>query len=200
MCDVLVSTEILSYEHARLNEDHSVAVRDQAWPIDRTLVLALQAAANHMPHDELKRLVHVKAESDKVHQQFSSLHPAKREQASGLVGIHFGGMLSGNKLIDNEKRHVAIVSRWIENHTIIGGEMESSGLVYALSRGASVNGTSTHTPFVVIKAVCDWGLGKCGDLQPAAARHAVAFAHFALRAHYRFARPATPVFAHAHAR
>jgi nucleoside phosphorylase len=80
---------------------------------------------------------------------------------------HSGLLLSGPELIDNESRRKALVAR---HPSAIGGEMEGYGVYVASHR--------RRTPWVLVKAVCDWADGKKGHEKQArqqlAAREAAA--------------------------
>jgi|GEM_PF-6074204 len=75
-----------------------------------------------------------------------------------------GGLLSGEKLVDNEEFKGNLLS--IEKEAI-GGEMEAAGLVAACHR--------RNVPWILIKAICDWGEGKTSDAQIPAANNAMSF-------------------------
>jgi len=70
-------------------------------------------------------------------------------------------ILSGEKLFDNKDERDAIFD---EYPTAKGGEMEGAGLYAAAERRGR--------PWIIIKAICDWGYGKDKTHQPLAARNA----------------------------
>jgi nucleoside phosphorylase len=70
-------------------------------------------------------------------------------RADGEPTVHIGLLLSGAKLVDSAAFKAELSRHWPE---AIGGEMEGAGL-YA----AAVN---RDTPWIVIKAICDWGEQK----------------------------------------
>lgn len=76
--------------------------------------------------------------------------------------MHFGLVLSGEKLIDSlayKKRLLALEPE------AVGGEMEGAGL-YAAANDAGVD-------WILVKAICDWADGtKNSAAQPQAARNA----------------------------
>ncbi|MEV0129409.1 hypothetical protein AB0H83_13260 [Dactylosporangium sp. NPDC050688] len=78
--------------------------------------------------------------------------------------VRFGPMISDSKLVDSPT-----LVRWLnDTHPdAIGGEMEAAGL-YA-------NATPAGTRWIVIKAICDWGMNKSSEWQPVAARNAADF-------------------------
>ena len=81
------------------------------------------------------------------------------------ASVHFGVVLSGEKLVDNLALRKKLVKFEPE---AIGGEMEGAGL-YGAARNAKVD-------WILVKAVCDWADGnKNDDAQPRAARNAAAF-------------------------
>jgi len=63
--------------------------------------------------------------------------------------LHIGPILSGEKLVDNPEFKAALFERFPQ---AIGGEMEGAGLVAASGR--------LNTPWILAKAICDWGDGK----------------------------------------
>ncbi|MCK9385803.1 MAG: NACHT domain-containing protein [Nevskia sp.] len=66
----------------------------------------------------------------------------------------FGGLLSGEKLLDNYNYRESLKMLAGQQDDIVGGEMEAVGVHTAL------DGHPTH--WVVIKAICDWGDGSKG--------------------------------------
>lgn len=84
--------------------------------------------------------------------------------------VIFGGMLSGGSLVDNADVHRKLVALFPSYAKIVGGEMEACG----------ISDAADTTPFVVIKAIADWGMNKVHKLaQPGAAFAAASFLHFA---------------------
>jgi len=65
------------------------------------------------------------------------------------VDKHIGGLLSGEKLVDNPefKKELSI-----NYPTAIGGEMEGHGLYAAAARHGK--------NWIIVKGVCDWADGK----------------------------------------
>lgn len=81
--------------------------------------------------------------------------------------LHFGNMLSGEKLVNDPTFCEQLLK--IEPEAI-GGEMEGSGL-YVAANDANVN-------WIMIKAICDWADGNKDDTaQVSAARNAATFVH-----------------------
>jgi hypothetical protein len=78
--------------------------------------------------------------------------------------------LSGEKLIDDPDFKAELFDQYPQ---AIGGEMEGAGLVAAALRGG--------VPWLLVKAVCDWGDGKKHSKhQPLAAAAAVSLSHHVL--------------------
>ncbi|MGW0712323.1 phosphorylase family protein [Streptomyces sp. NPDC002643] len=78
--------------------------------------------------------------------------------------VHFGLMLSSSVLIDFAPLRDRMVA---EEPDALGAEMEGGG-VYAAATGR-------HVPWIVVKAVSDWGEAKTDTAQPPAARNAADF-------------------------
>jgi nucleoside phosphorylase len=100
------------------------------------------------------------------------------EQISGFpywqgARVRFGELLSGEKLIDDPKFKAALRDQYPE---AIGGEMEAAGIKSAAML--------KQTPWLVVKAVCDFADGHKGDDKKAhqtkAAGNAAAFVHHVL--------------------
>jgi predicted ATPase/nucleoside phosphorylase len=87
--------------------------------------------------------------------------------------IHFGAVLSGEKLIDHQSFLDQLLMREPET---IGGEMEGAGLVATAQR--------RRVDWLLIKAISDWADGRKIEnqqrQQTIAARNAVSFVFFAL--------------------
>ncbi len=79
-----------------------------------------------------------------------------------LCKVHFGPILSGEKLIDSRKVKLQLVEQY---PTAIGGEMEGAGLWAAASRH--------RTEWLVVKGVCDWADKKDDRFQGLAAAAAL---------------------------
>lgn len=78
-----------------------------------------------------------------------------RSAESGLISdakMEFGVMLSGEKLVDSP----TFVARLLEQEPeAIGGEMEGAGLVAIANR--------RQVPWIVVKAIVDWGKEKSAN-------------------------------------
>lgn len=84
--------------------------------------------------------------------------------------LHIGPILSGEKLIDNQEFKAALFKQFPQ---AIGGEMEGAGLCAASGR--------VGTPWILVKAICDWADGKKHKkYQPLAAAAAASLVHHVL--------------------
>jgi len=85
--------------------------------------------------------------------------------------VHFGTILSGEKLVDNPEFRAELLEMRPE---AIGGEMEGAGLCAAAA--------NHKVEWILVKAICDWGDGtKDKKYQKMAAEHAVSFVEHVLR-------------------
>ncbi|MFF0593665.1 phosphorylase family protein [Streptomyces antibioticus] len=75
--------------------------------------------------------------------------------------VHFGLMLSSSVLLDFAPHRDALVEL---EPDAVAAEMEGGGMYAAAARD--------RVPWIVVKAVSDWGAGKTDDVQAAAARNA----------------------------
>ncbi|MDQ5988405.1 MAG: Tol-Pal system protein TolB [Syntrophus sp. SKADARSKE-3] len=77
-------------------------------------------------------------------------------KCAGWPEISFGGLLSGEKLVDrlDYRNHLLEIAGQAD---IIGGEKEATGLFIA------VDGTGTH--WIVVKAICDFADGKKHEMK-----------------------------------
>lgn len=68
---------------------------------------------------------------------------------------HFGTVLSGASVVDNLELKIKLIEACKSNNydNVVGGEMEGYGAFYECNYG-------THTPFIVIKGICDWAAEK----------------------------------------
>jgi nucleoside phosphorylase len=83
---------------------------------------------------------------------------------------HQGGVLSGGKLVDNLEFKAFLFENFPE---AVGGEMEGAGLAGAAG--------SSNVPWILVKAICDWGDGKKhGKHQRLAAAASVSLVHHIL--------------------
>jgi nucleoside phosphorylase len=89
--------------------------------------------------------------------------------------VHFGLIVSGQKLVDNERSRAGLLRLEPE---AIGGEMEGAGL-YGAAQG--------RAEWVLVKAICDWGDGKKAiekaERQERAAANAASFVLHAVARH-----------------
>lgn len=131
MCDVLVSKQVTSYELQRVEEDASGAIR-------------------FIPRGDRA------SAPPRIYDRFWSGSRDWKE-----AGVHFGLILSGDKLVDSRTFKEHLLS--IESEAI-GGEMEAAG-VYAASLKA-------HIDWIIVKAIVDWGENKDKKHQQAAAKNA----------------------------
>lgn len=83
----------------------------------------------------------------------------------GGAQVHFGLMLSGEKLVNDR----VFLKKMLDlRPEAIGGEMEGAGLYIAASKAG--------VDWIMVKAICDWGDGnKTDDYQREAARNAATF-------------------------
>ncbi len=91
----------------------------------------------------------------------AQLHPLDRESPPKSVGNFkwfFGSMLTGGTVLSDaeEKRQLVDAAGKI-GQTIIGGEMEASGIHFACQRTKR-----RFVPFTIFKGICDWGAEKNG--------------------------------------
>lgn len=78
--------------------------------------------------------------------------------------VHFGPLLSGNVLMNSPTMR----ERMIEAEPdAIGGEMEGLGVYAAAAKG--------KVDWIVVKAICDWGMAKDDEWHEQAARNAAEF-------------------------
>lgn len=86
------------------------------------------------------------------------------------VAMRIGPLLTGEKVLDNAVAKAKLFNRFPH---AIGGEMEGGGLFAAADR--------LSTPWIVVKAICDWGDGRKHDrAQPKAANAAASLVHYVL--------------------
>lgn len=89
---------------------------------------------------------------------------AARRLAARRADIHFGEVLSGDKLVDDPKFREQLAALFPD---ALGGEMEGTGLAASCQR--------YEAKWLLAKAICDWGKGKSDDHQKGAGRNAVEF-------------------------
>lgn len=78
--------------------------------------------------------------------------------------VHFGSVLSGQKLVDDRELVARLVAEYPE---ALGGEMEGNGIVAAAER--------EKVDWLLIKGVCDWGFDKDDKMQRLASQNAMSF-------------------------
>ncbi|MFZ6779711.1 NACHT domain-containing protein [Undibacterium sp. Ji83W] len=125
--DVLVSKFIVDYESARINKNGSFTLAGERPPASRRLLRALEDLDVRNKHDQSK---------------------------PDWPTLEFGGMLTGEKLVDNcdyREKLKAIAG----SGGIVGGEMEAAGVAKALD--------GTTVDWIVVKAICDFADGNKGE-------------------------------------
>lgn len=125
--DVLVSKYVVDYELSKAHNDGSLTLRGPRPPASRTWVRALE--------------------------QLDIRQNASMARTT-WPNLHFGGLLSGEKLVDNIDYRNRLL-QLAQQDDIVGGEMEATGLFNALD--------GTRTEWVVVKAICDWADGNKGQ-------------------------------------
>lgn len=86
------------------------------------------------------------------------------------VAMRIGPLLTGEKVLDNAAAKAKLFKQFPH---AIGGEMEGAGLFAAADR--------LSTPWIVVKAICDWADGTKHDkAQPKAATAAASLVHYVL--------------------
>jgi nucleoside phosphorylase len=87
-----------------------------------------------------------------------------REVGAARGDVHYGEVISGVKLVNDPVFRDALSTRY---PSAIGGEMEGIGLASACHR--------ENIPWLLAKAICDWGAVKTDDHQAEAATKALGF-------------------------
>jgi len=118
--DVLVSTQIQDYELGRMNHDGVLTPRGDRPSCADALLNRLRVT-----------------------------NSTERRRSKDWPKVHFGLIISGQKLVDNLDYRESLKSLSPE---AIGGEMEGTG-VYASANAAK-------TDWIVVKGICDWGHKK----------------------------------------
>jgi nucleoside phosphorylase len=72
--------------------------------------------------------------------------------------VHFGLLLSGEKLVDNKEFRARLLNLELE---AIGGDMETAGLYTAVRNHSDFKDRYVH--WIVVKGICDWGDGYKGQ-------------------------------------
>ena len=118
--DVLVSTMLQDYELGRLNENGVLTPRGPRPSCADTLV-------NRIRQTDV----------------------TGRRRTHDWPKLHFGLVLSGQKLVDNLDYRESLKELFPD---AIGGEMEGSGVF--------VSATASKVDWIILKAICDWGFHK----------------------------------------
>ena len=120
--DVLVSKYLVDYENGRVSAGQgSIVLRSGRPPATRSLLHALEQL------------------------------DTRNKRQTGWPKLHFGGVLSGEKLVDDRDYRDNLVEL-AKQGDLVGGEMEAIGLFTALD--------DTGTGWVVVKAICDFADGN----------------------------------------
>jgi nucleoside phosphorylase len=140
MGDILVSRQLLPYDLQRVGTD----------------------AAGKM-------VVTLRADRPSASSRMLSIFRGAANYWQAPPKVHFGPVLSGDKLIDNQDYRDQLIGL---NPEAIGGEMEGAGL-YATAQRKKVD-------WILVKAICDWADGQKtqqdeGQRQRDAAENAVRF-------------------------
>ncbi|MFC3683175.1 WD40 domain-containing protein [Hydrogenophaga luteola] len=138
VADVLVSKFLVDYELGKVHSDGTLSLRGPRPPASRTWVRALEQLD--------------------IRQNASTARTT-------WPRLHFGGLLSGEKLVDNIDYRNRLL-QLAQQDDIVGGEMEAAGLFTALD--------GTRTEWVVVKAICDWADGNKGQDKERRQQHAAA--------------------------
>lgn len=128
--DVLVSKELVFYDHFNKVTDGRIKLNShETYRIDPNLSSQLHQLDNKTPPIEV-----------------------------GKFNWYYGSMLTGGTVLsDAAERGRLIEAAANLGHTIVGGEMEASGIYYACQKRKD-----RHIPFMIIKGICDWGAVKNG--------------------------------------
>jgi WD40 repeat protein/nucleoside phosphorylase/DNA polymerase III delta prime subunit len=118
--DVLVSESIQGYDLARVNLGGSLTPRDTGRPASGWLLQRIDTCQHHL------------------------------RGTGHWPTLHFGVVLSGNKLVDDLDYRDSLVNLFPQG--IVGGEMEGVGLAIA------ADDAKVH--WIVVKGICDWADGK----------------------------------------
>jgi len=140
MADVLVASQIISYEQQRVGAE--IIYRGAIPPSNSTLLNRFENVRN-----------------------WTFLRPDGRP-----VALRTGPILSGEKLVDDPVFKAQLFTQFPQ---AIGGEMEGAGLCAASGR--------MGVPWILVKAICDWGDGqKHNQHQALAAAAAASLVQFVL--------------------
>jgi nucleoside phosphorylase len=120
--DVLVADSVLSYEPCRVGPEDDIS-RTRQYHVSPMLL------------SRFKNMV-----------DWSFLDPS-----GAACGVHFGPVLSGEKLVDNADFKEKLFAA---HQNAIGGEMEGIGLAAAAER------SRCHCDWILVKGICDWADGN----------------------------------------
>lgn len=128
--DVLVSKELVFYDHFNKVTDGRIKLYShETYRIDPNLSSQLHQLDNKTPPKEV-----------------------------GSFRWYFGSMLTGGTVLSDAAERGRLVEAAANlGDTIVGGEMEASGIYYACQKRKD-----RHIPFMIIKGICDWGAVKNG--------------------------------------
>tara|TARA_R110001606_G_scaffold373372_1_gene530736 strand:+ start:161 stop:2551 length:2391 start_codon:yes stop_codon:yes gene_type:complete len=147
--DILVCKSLIMYEQSRFNNNGSIDSRGAKPEPNRTLF-------NRMTQD--------------------SEFQFEYEGVDTVSQVIAGGILSGEKLIDNPEEKNNLFNRFSD---AIGGEMEGTG-VYTECASQSI-------PWILVKSICDWADGKKHkEHQPKSAFIALSFIEKTLSSEFAF--------------
>lgn len=122
--DVLISRQVLNYEPQRVSKGRRAKIMPRG---DRV------------------------TSSTEWLDRFRQIDAAcQRSHWPGWPSVHFGLLLSGEKLVDNKDYRESLLS--IANGQAIGGEMEASGIYTAAA--------DERAAWIVVKAISDWANGE----------------------------------------
>ncbi|MDP2219553.1 MAG: PQQ-binding-like beta-propeller repeat protein [Hydrogenophaga sp.] len=122
--DVLVSKFIVDYEMGKVHQNGKLSLRGPRPVAPRAWLRALE--------------------------QLDTRNKSSVQTKTTWPSLHFGGLLSGEKLVDAIDYRDSLKTL-VNQDDIVGGEMEAVGLLTALD--------GTHTDWLVVKAICDWADG-----------------------------------------
>ena len=146
--DVLIAKSVYDYELVRQGSRQEA--RGESYPCSGSLRQLL----NHM--DQIRKT------SD--------------ESCAWWPKLHFGTLLSGNKLVDDREFRDNLMKMATN---VVGGEMEGLGIYHA------VENKNPKIEWIIVKAICDWGANKNNprkeDDQKLAADNAALVVYEALR-------------------
>lgn len=128
--DVLISKDLVFYDHFNKVTNGTIKLNShEVYRIDANLSSQLHQLDNKTPPKEV-----------------------------GGFKWYYGSMLTGGTVLSDVAERERLVEAAANlGHTIVGGEMEASGIYYACQKRKD-----RHIPFMIIKGICDWGAVKNG--------------------------------------